>query len=79
MCYEFVKVHFIAGYVIVGGHDLIGDRFLAVDDGVENAVDGIAPEEVITGDVVFLADAVGSVLALAAVGVCPGKFNEGYA
>ena len=47
-----------------------------MDKSVERAVDGVLTEQVVAGHVVLLPDAVGAVFALAAVGVCPGEFDE---
>ena len=76
MGYEFVEVEFVGGYVVVGCHDAVGYGLLAVYDVVELRVDGVLSDEVVACDVVFLADAVGAVLALAAVGVCLGELDE---
>lgn len=47
-----------------------------MDDVVELVVDGTTPKQVVAGDVVLLSDSVCTVFALAAVGICPGQFNE---
>lgn len=74
---QFFEVHLVGGDVVIGGHDLVGDALFAVDDVVERAVDGVATDEVVTGDVIFLADAVGTVLTLQAVGISPRELDKG--
>ena len=76
--HELVEILGVLRYVVGGGHDLVGYGLLAVDDTVEGGVDGVAPQEVVARDVVLLADAVGPVLTLAAVGVGPRQLYEGH-
>lgn len=73
---KLVEIHFISRNLIVSPHYLIGDRFLRVNDVVECSVDGMLADEVIAGNVVFLADTMGAILALTAVGIRPWELNE---
>lgn len=75
---KFIEIHFIGRNIIITGHNLVGDTPLFMDDVVENRVDGTATDEVIAVDVILLAYAVGTVLTLTAVGVCPWKFYKGH-
>ena len=75
---KFIEVHFILRNVVIGGHYLVGDGLLLVDDGVERAVDGGTAKQVVARNVVLLPDAVGTVFALAAVGISPWKLNESH-
>ncbi len=49
-----------------------------MNDIVENRVNGTAPDEVIAVHVILLADAVGAVFALTAIGIRPRKFHKGH-
>lgn len=75
---EFVEVHFIGGYFIVGGHYLVCDASFAMNDVVENGVDGVLSYEIVAVDVILLAYAVSAVFALTAVGIGPGKFYKSH-
>lgn len=76
--YKFIEIHFVGRYIIIGGHYLIGNAPLFVNDIVENRVNSATANEVIAGHVILLADAVGAVFALTAVGIRPRKFHKGH-
>lgn len=76
--YKFIEIHLVGRYIIIGCHYLIGDAPLFMNDIVENRVNGTAPDEVIAVHVILLADAVGAVFALTAIGIRPRKFHKGH-
>lgn len=73
---ELVEIHFVSRNIIVSTHYLIGDRFLRVDNVVEGSVNGMPTDEVVAGNIVFLADTMCAILALATIGIRPRKLNE---
>lgn len=73
---ELVEIHFVSRNIIVSTHYLIGDRFLRVDNVVEGSVNGMPTDEVVAGNIVFLADTMGAILALATIGIRPRKLNK---
>ena len=75
---QLVEVHGILRNLVVAVHDFGSDGLLLVDERVDCVVDGATAEEIVTGDVVLLSDTVGTVFALAAIGIGPCQLDEGY-
>ena len=71
-----VEIHLVLRNLVVAVHDLGSDGLLLVDERVDGVVDGATAKEVVARDVVLLADTVGTVFALAAVGIGPSQLDE---
>ena len=71
-----VEIHLVLRNLVVAVHYLGSDGLLLVDERIDGVVYGATAKEVVTSDVVLLADAVGTILALTAVGIGPSQLDE---